>query len=78
MSNESKSSLKPVKSSLITAYSYNHEDSTLDVVFKDGTERTYKNVTPAEMSQVFDSSASIGKAFHKLIGRSHKWEPTES
>ena len=69
--------LKPVKSSLIQAYEYNPKDMTLDIVFKDGTERTYQKVNPAEMSAVFDSAQSIGKAFHRIIGRGHTWTHTE-
>ena len=73
MSNE----LKPIKSSLIQAYSYDPESKVLDVVFKDGTELSYKDVDPPTMSQVFDKSQSVGKAFHRLIKGKHKSQPTQ-
>ena len=69
--------LKPIKSSLIQAYSYNEKTLDLDIVFKDGVERTYHKVNPDTMSLVFDSSGSIGSKFHKLIGKGHKWSQTE-
>ena len=72
----SKPELKPLKSSLLSAYSYNSSDKTLDVVFQDGTEMTYKDVAPPIMSRVFDSPGSIGSKFLRLIAKSHKSSPT--
>ena len=69
--------LKVVKSSLIQAYSYDPATKTLDVVFKDGTELTYKDIDPPTMSQVFDRSPSVGRAFHRLIRGKYKSSPTQ-
>lgn len=63
---------KPVKSSYIAAYSYNPDSYELSITFKNGVERTYKDVKPPLMSQVFDSSGSVGSKFIRLIGRKHK------
>lgn len=62
---------KPVKSSLVSAYSYNPDSYTLDVMFKDGTEMQYQNVMPPEMSHIFDSSGSIGSKLLKVL-KGHK------
>ena len=61
---------------MIKAYSYSIEDKSLAIVFNDGTERTYKNVPPDTMSQVFDAPGSIGSKFHRLIGKRYQSSPT--
>lgn len=60
--------LKPVKSSMIKAYSYDAQTLELTVIFSNGKERVYKQVQPPDMSQVFDAPGSIGSKFHKIIG----------
>lgn len=64
--------LKPLKSSLLSGYSYDAQSKDLMVMFKDGTELTYKDVNPDTMSKVFDSPGSIGSKFLKNIARTHK------
>ncbi len=62
---------KPVKSSLISSYSYDAETKTLTVTFVGRSgEFVYKGVDPAVMSQVFDKSQSVGKAFYNHVVRS--------
>ena len=73
MSNE----LKPIKSSLIQAYSYDSSSHSLNVVFKDGTELTYSKVEPSVMSMVFDRPGSIGGKFHRFIGKKYQSHQTQ-
>lgn len=60
--------LKPLKSSLLKAYSYDSQTLELHIVFANGKERTYKNIPPPVMSSVFDVPGSIGSKFLKIIG----------
>lgn len=63
-----KDKVKPVKSTMLQGYSYDAQSLVLTVIFKNGTERTYKNIAPPLMSQVFDRPGSIGSKFKRLIG----------
>jgi hypothetical protein len=60
---------KPVRSSSIVAYSYDPDSMLLTVNFVSDpdTDHVYKNVPPNIVSQVFDTSRSVGKAFRSLI-----------
>lgn len=69
--------LKPIKSSLIQAYSYDSSSHSLNIVFRDGTEKTYLKVEPSVMSMVFDRPGSIGSKFHRFIGKKYKSQPTQ-
>ena len=60
---------KPLKSSLLQAYSYDANSHELTVTYKDGNEYTYSRVDPSLMSKVFDSSGSVGSKFVRLIKR---------
>ena len=72
-----KDKLKVVKSSLIQAYSYNPEDKTLNVVFKDGIQKTFVQVPPDVMSAVFDRAGSVGSKFHRLVKGKYQSHETE-
>ncbi len=62
---------KPVKSSLVSAYQYDSSTKTLTVTFVGRSDEfVYKNVNPDVMSEVFDRSKSVGKAFYDHIVRS--------
>ncbi len=63
---------KVVQSTSIQSYDYDDTKYTLTVTFKNGTEYTYKGVKPDVMSNVFDSSGSLGRKFYKLIGQKVK------
>ena len=67
--NTAKPKEKIVKSSLLTAYTYDATAYTLDVTFKDGAEWRYTGVTPDVMSSVFDGPKSIGSQFVRHIVR---------
>ncbi len=76
MKNDPKPKQTIVNSSLIQAYSYDHDNLTLSVTFRDGTEVDYFDVPPPVMSSVFDHSGSIGSNFIKRISRSFKYVKT--
>ncbi len=65
-----------VNSTLIQAYSYDHETLTLSVTFKDGSEFDYQKVDPPTMSKVFDTPGSVGSKFRKLIGHKYQYIKT--
>jgi len=67
--NTAKPKERIVKSSILTAYTYDATQYTLDVTFKDGAEWRYSGVTPPVMSSVFDGPKSIGSQFIKQIVR---------
>lgn len=69
MDKQTKAKEHIVKSSILRAYTYDANEKSLNVIFVDGSEWLYKGVMPDVMSQVFDSSGSIGSKFIKLIKR---------
>lgn len=58
---------KVVKSSYVQAYSYDADTKILDVTFMNGTEYKYTGIQPDQMSNVFDTSGSVGKKFRSMI-----------
>ncbi len=62
-----------VKSTLIQAYSYDHQAQTLSVTFRDGTDVDYFNVPPPIMSKVFDTPGSVGSKFRKQIAHNYRF-----
>lgn len=64
--------LKPIKSSLIAAYSYDPNSYILNVVFKSGVEKAYKEIKPDVMAKVFQSGGSVGSKFHRFIRSQYK------
>lgn len=73
---DTKLTIKPVKSTLIRAYSYDSQSQTLSVIFTDGAEFDYEKVDPPTMSKVFDSPGSTGSKFRKLIAGKFKYQKT--
>lgn len=66
-----------VKSTLLQAYSYDAQNLTLSVSFRDGTNIDYFNVPPPVMSGVFDRPGSIGSRFmREIAGGKYKWTKT--
>jgi len=72
--------LQPIKSKLISGYSYDAATRTLSVAFVSSPDDThlYSPVDPPTMSLIFDSSGSIGSNFIRLIKRNGQIKHTLS
>lgn len=64
--------VKPLKSTLLTSYSYDAKSYELTVTFRNGDELTYQDVRPDVFSKVFESGGSLGSKFLRNIAKTHK------
>lgn len=58
-------------SSMMTSYSYNTEEKTLDVTMKGGKVYRYSNIEREEFNAMFES-ASVGKFLNQQIKPKHQ------
>lgn len=58
---------KVVRSSLVSAYSYDAHTQMLSITLKTNNQEYTAKVDPVTMSQVFDAPGSIGKRVYALM-----------